>query len=187
MSYITTHEKRQCINRSNIVDRMASNRSLLLVGIGDGGGGPHLSHLEQLDRLKLSKGLPRIHTDIRPDIFFDEISEDFSCRRAKGYPPPPKWVGELYLELHQGSLTSQAHIKKQNRNCECQLRGLDALLVYCWKICASQKLHVDDNWQWLVDATTECRGLWKDLLLNQFHDVLRKYFLIFAFSFKILN
>lgn len=151
---------------------MASNRSLLLFGIGDGGGGPHMSHLAQLHRLKLCKGLPRIHADTTPADFFDKIKKDFYCRGA-GYPPPPRWVGELYLELHQGSLTSQARIKMQNRQCESRLRGVEALCVYCWRL--SFLVQLDEPSRALLQGmTAEITALWKDVLLNQFHDVLRK-------------
>ena len=152
---------------------MASNRSLLLFGIGDGGGGPHISHLEQLSRLTRTKGLPRLNTKTTPDEFFRQIEADFSAR-GKGYPPPPRWVGELYLELHQGSLTSQATIKKQNRMCESRLRGLDALVVYCWRLLLAVQHDWFEQRHWLRDVTVQSRALWKNLLLNQFHDVLRK-------------
>jgi len=154
---------------------MASNRSLLLFGIGDGGGGPHTSHLEQLQRLKQSRGLPRMQTKTSPDEFFGKIEADFSSARGKGYPPPPRWVGELYLELHQGSLTSQADVKRQNRLCEGHLRGVDVLIVYCWRLLleGSRDYLLENGW--LRDVTVQSRALWKELLLNQFHDVLRKY------------
>ena len=47
-----------------------------------------------------------------------------------GAHPPPKWRGELYLQLHQGTLTSQALTKRLNRECENRMRLLEALLVY---------------------------------------------------------
>lgn len=157
---------------------MATNRSLLLFGLGDGGGGPMASHLEQLDRLKRCKGVPRIHSNITPEEFFENISSDFSSCSERGYPPPPVWVGELYLELHQGSLTSQALLKKQNRYCENRLRGVEALCVYCWRIYCMLPpcLSVPDDWNFaqLRSWTLEIEGLWKETLLNQFHDVLRK-------------
>ena len=134
-----------------------------------------MSHLAQLHRLKLCKGLPRIHADTTPEEFFEKIKNDFYGRGA-GYPPPPRWVGELYLELHQGSLTSQARIKMQNRQCESRLRGVEALCVYCWRLYFL--LQIDEpSGARLRDMTTEIRTLWKDTLLNQFHDVLRKLLL----------
>lgn len=59
---------------------MCSNRSLLLFGHGDGGGGPSEAHLQQLQRLQRCSGLPRIHTTTSPEAFFDEVQRDF-------YPP----------------------------------------------------------------------------------------------------
>lgn len=151
---------------------MASNRSLLLFGIGDGGGGPHVSHLEQLDRLQRCRSLPRIDAESTPEQFFDNIKSDFCRDRGQGYPPPAQWVGELYLELHQGSLTSQALVKKQNRQCENELRGVDALLAYCWIVWKTQE--GEENYEWLKTLSVASRAMWKDVLLNQFHDVLRK-------------
>ncbi|NBX33635.1 MAG: hypothetical protein EBR07_13085 [Planctomycetes bacterium] len=37
------------------------------------------------------------------------------------------WDGELYLELHRGTYTSQAWIKEANRRAECMLRLGEAL------------------------------------------------------------
>lgn len=52
---------------------MASNRSILLFGHGDGGGGPAISHLEKLRRLKPCESVSRIHTTATPDDFFHEV------------------------------------------------------------------------------------------------------------------
>ena len=52
---------------------MASNRSLLLFGHGDGGGGPAISHFEKLRRLKPCESVARIHTDSHPNDFFLKV------------------------------------------------------------------------------------------------------------------
>jgi alpha-mannosidase len=83
------------------------------------------------------------------------------------------WVGELYLELHQGTLTSQALIKKQNRLCEVQLCALEALHVLLI-ICGARNWLSEEQMRYCSELRTEVVRLWKDTLLNQFHDVLRK-------------
>ena len=77
----------------------SSNRSMLLFGHGDGGGGPSVSHLEQLSRLKKLKGVPRILTDNSPSAFFEALEKDFFANKPA--VRIPTWSGELYLELHQ--------------------------------------------------------------------------------------
>lgn len=52
---------------------MASNRSILLFGHGDGGGGPAISHFEKLRRLVPCQSVSRIHTTSTPDDFFHEV------------------------------------------------------------------------------------------------------------------
>jgi hypothetical protein len=53
--------------------RKASNRSMLLFGHGDGGGGPAISHLEKLRRLVPCESVARIHMSSTPDDFFKEV------------------------------------------------------------------------------------------------------------------
>jgi alpha-mannosidase len=142
---------------------ISCNQSMLLFGHGDGGGGPHPSHLAHLERYKTSKGLPRIHTDRTPSDFFKGVEQDFKLRDKA--LSTPTWQGELYLELHQGTLTSQATIKKQNRQCEHLMRVVEALFV---KVVLSGRLE-----QSLILETLQAVDkLWKDILLNQFHDVM---------------
>jgi alpha-mannosidase len=66
-----------------------------------------------------------VHLGLSPEIFFDDIVNDSSSTTVK----LNEWVGELYLELHQGTLTSQAKIKMQNRKCENLMRSVELLLV----------------------------------------------------------
>lgn len=90
--------------------------------------------------------------------------------------PHPVWRGELYLELHQGTLTSQAKIKAQNRMCEGLLRALEALHVFC--LFAVKKRWViltEEGNAYLISLSSKILNLWKDTLLNQFHDVIRKF------------
>ena len=63
-----------------------------------------------------TEGLPRVRVEA-PEAFF-------SAAQAE-YPDPPQWYGELYLELHRGTLTSQAAMKRGNRRTEHLLRAAE--------------------------------------------------------------
>ena len=92
--------------------------SLLLFGHGDGGGGPTFEQIERILKFKNIDGIPKI--EIRtPTQFFERISKENL----------PKWKGELYLELHRGTFTSQSETKKYNRKCEFILREIEILLI----------------------------------------------------------
>lgn len=101
---------------------------------------------------------------------FRKISQDI---RAVPYPV---WKGELYLELHQGTFTSQAKIKAQNRACEMLLRGLEALHALCLLGIQKDLLSLtEEGLLYVVSLSGKIVSLWKDTLLNQFHDVIRKF------------
>ncbi len=124
------------------------NTALLIYGAGDGGGGPRESHLEMLQREQNLDGLPRIRlgSAIR---FFDALRQK---------PIAHVHTGELYLETHQGTLTTQADNKRDNRRMERLLHNAEA-------ICAAFQP---------ADAYPAGRleALWKETLLYQFHDIL---------------
>ena len=122
--------------------------SLFSFGWGDGGGGPSEDMLENYDRLKEFPALPRLRP-ARVDEIFERFPKDGL----------PKWVGELYLELHRGTLTSQALVKKLNREAEHRLLEAEAFATMS-ALRGAEYPH------------TELRELWKALLLNQFHDIL---------------
>ncbi|MBO5915226.1 MAG: alpha-mannosidase, partial [Clostridia bacterium] len=66
-SFIITEEKFR--------EREIDNRSMLLYGIGDGGGGPGMEHLERLEREYDLIGLPKVKQGFAID-FFREIEAD---------------------------------------------------------------------------------------------------------------
>lgn len=140
----------------NLQDKGRVNTSAFLYGFGDGGGGPTQDMLERARRLKDVDGCPKV-MHMTPDSFFKRIESDRSnlCR----------WVGELYLELHNGTYTSQANTKLQNRECEFLLRETEFILAVA---AVTKKLNterVKQHQRNIVDA-------WKKVLLNQFHDVI---------------
>ncbi|KAF2345596.1 Glycoside hydrolase family 38 central domain, partial [Trinorchestia longiramus] len=75
-----------------------------------------------------------------------------------------QWTGELYLELHNGTYTSQAAMKRLCRYTEFRLRDTE------WLLCAATAGGQGDDL--LLSSITSLDGAWKKLLLNQFHDVV---------------
>lgn len=126
---------------------------LYLMGYGDGGGGPSVEQLETARRLADMPGMPQVRYDSARS-YFDRLNQ-----RLADEPRLPTWVGELYLEYHRGTYTSQSRIKQSNRRAEQLLHDaefLDAWATYSGS--ASQRARINDAWR-LV-------------LLNQFHDIL---------------
>ncbi len=121
------------------------NTALLVYGSGDGGGGPGEIHLELLDREHDLRGLPRVEFSTADQFF----------RRLEKLDIEHTHVGELYLETHQGTYTTQASIKKYNRLIERKLHNAEALAA----------MTGDDSRRVLEQH-------WRDVLLIQFHDIL---------------
>ncbi|XP_069758353.1 alpha-mannosidase 2C1 [Narcine bancroftii] len=136
----------------NNKDKGRVNHSAFLFGFGDGGGGPTQDMLDRLQRMQNTDGLPRVQLST-PETFFSMLEADTTMLCT--------WVGELFLELHNGSYTSQAKIKKGNRKCECILRGIE--------IVSSLATVQRNSFQY---PSAQLQQLWRLLLLNQFHDVL---------------
>jgi len=126
------------------------DRRLLAYGFGDGGGGPMAEMIEVARRVGDLEGCPRTrHTAV----------SEFMCGIRDELTGLPEWVGELYLELHRGTLTSVAAIKRGNRLCEIAMREAEFL-------CALAALRGADY------PHARLLELWKTLLINQFHDIL---------------
>ncbi|MGA6157556.1 alpha-mannosidase [Stenotrophomonas sp. NPDC087984] len=132
-------------------EKGAGTRSLAPFGFGDGGGGPTREMLEKARRLADLEGSPRVSVQ-SPSNFFREAREE--------YPDAPVWRGELYLETHRGTYTSQARTKRGNRRGEALLREAEL-----WAATAAVRTGEPYPYETL-DA------LWKQVLLHQFHDIL---------------
>mmetsp|Transcript_21415 Transcript_21415/g.87470 ORF Transcript_21415/g.87470 Transcript_21415/m.87470 type:complete len:830 (+) Transcript_21415:1057-3546(+) len=135
------------------------NAAMMLFGHGDGGGGPSTAMIESLRIMRNNvPGLPEVVVD-NAERFFEHA--------AGRYSELPRWVGELYFELHRGTYTSQAMIKKGNRKAELSLRKADLVIGIFASVRDSASEH---------GVITEFSDLlsycWKLLLLHQFHDTL---------------
>ena len=144
-----------CCTPSEFMDFELKNKdadrvdhALCLFGIGDGGGGPGRTHIERALRATSMEDLPRVNMEFARD-FFKKAKE--SARDLH------TWEGELYLELHRGTYTTQALMKKMNRKIELSLREAEAL----WSGLHPSKYPAE-----------ELDRLWKATLLNQFHDII---------------
>ncbi|MFF3935833.1 alpha-mannosidase [Streptomyces phaeofaciens] len=136
----------------NYSEKGAGTRSLAPFGWGDGGGGPTREIMERARRLADLEGSPKVVVE-HPDTFFAKAREE--------YPDAPVWVGELYLELHRATYTSQARTKQGNRRSEHRLREAEL-----WATTAA--LHAP-GYGYPYDKLDR---LWKTVLLHQFHDIL---------------
>jgi alpha-mannosidase len=134
-------------NARDYKDHAHSRRSLLVFGHGDGGGGPTRSMLETLRRAHDLQGLPRTEI-VKPEQFFDALEAEPGER--------PVVVGELYLEYHRGTYTTQGRTKRGNRQAELALHDAEFL-------CAAAGGEYPRE---------ELTRLWQLLLLQQFHDIL---------------
>lgn len=127
-----------------------ANTSLVPFGYGDGGGGPNREMLAAAARLRSLEGSPTV-TLSTPRRFFETAEAE--------YPDPPVWTGEMYLEFHRGTYTSQARTKRGNRRSEHALREAEF-----WATAAALRGAAYPH--------DELDALWEIVLLQQFHDIL---------------
>ena len=144
-------------SEQGFLDKGVSDECLLLFGIGDGGGGPGEEHLERLKREKDLNGLVPVTQGPAQD-FFDRIEKDADLYKT--------WHGELYLEFHQGTYTSQGRNKRFNRKLELALRELEFASVLGMLENKNSDITEEIYPVKLLDTT------WKEMLLYQFHDIL---------------
>lgn len=136
-----------------------NNRVIDTFGFGDGGGGPTKDMLEQQRRL--AKGIPympKTKIEFAGD-FLNQVEKNF-MENAQNLRKLPKWVGELYLELHRGTYTSIAKNKRNNRKSELGYQKAETL-------CIADKLLLGGQY-----PQTEINRAWENILLNQFHDII---------------
>ena len=141
-----------CVKRAveGFPEKDILDRGLILFGAGDGGGGPGEAHLELVSRQADLAGFPHLGFGKAVD-FFDELKIQA--------PRLPTWEGELYLEKHQGTYTTQGRNKKANRRTETLLHEVECLSAAAWLRGAAYPKGALER-------------IWKELLLYQFHDII---------------
>ncbi|MDR2742551.1 MAG: glycosyl hydrolase-related protein, partial [Treponema sp.] len=121
------------------------------VGEGDGGGGTLRADLEMARRFGNLEGAPKAawkKVSAALDRIFAEPGE------------LPEWRGELYLELHRGTYTTQARTKRNNRRLEFALRNTEFLSTL-----AALEGGAEYPRELLLAS-------WKKVLTYQFHDII---------------
>jgi alpha-mannosidase len=163
-------------SEENFQETDRATRALIPYGYGDGGGGPTDEQLEILKRWENFEGLPTVETSTVME-FFDKCKEDAI--------DPPVWRGELYLELHRGTLTSQAKNKYWNRKGELLLRDAEFLQTIASIVNPGELIESDPAIERAIydvpafidqkknsPTAVALDRAWKLLLLNQFHDII---------------
>ncbi|AFY46078.1 alpha-mannosidase [Nostoc sp. PCC 7524] len=152
--------------------------SLWLPGVGDHGGGPTRDMLETARRWQNSPFFRDLEF-ITAEKYLQEI--EAAERRDRGdkvdffpvsnapIPNPqspvpshffPIWNDELYLEFHRGCYTTHADQKRWNRSSENLLYQAELFATLANMICG------------LTYPKAEIETAWKQVLFNQFHDIL---------------
>lgn len=127
------------------------DESLFSIGFGDGGGGPTE---EMIERGRLLKAFPVI-----PELRFGVV-EEFFDRARKNVPQEglPVWVGEMHLELHRGTLTTQSRVKFLHRRSERDLVAAEVLAAVNALAGGREPQSLEHEW--------------RIVLRNEFHDIL---------------
>ena len=126
---------------------------LMAYGFGDGGGGPTREMLENIEVMKNFPSLPQVkQSSVKK--FFETIEPLTESKMM------PVWNGELYLEYHRGTYTTQARNKRANRKSEFLLHNAEFISAYAALI---------TNYQYPL---TEFQNAWRTICLNQFHDII---------------
>lgn len=138
-------------------DKELTDEMLISYGYGDGGGGVNRDMLELRRRIDKMPGLPTLETGKASD-YFKGLQEKVANTDQYVHT----WDGELYLEYHRGTYTSQAYNKKMNRFLENYYRKVEWLTA----LEALDKGHIEEAKQ---DTLTDG---WKIILTHQFHDII---------------
>jgi len=126
---------------------------LMSYGYGDGGGGPTREMLENIREMADFPGTPHVKQGSVAD-FFHKLEVEHGDRL-------PTWNGELYLEIHRGTYTTQSRNKRANRKSEFLLHDAEFL--------ASMALLLDPSYRY---PASDFHQAWELICLNQFHDII---------------
>ncbi len=136
----------------NYQDKESYPESLLLFGWGDGGGGPTENMLQRIGQLGDFPAMPALRY-VNVSEWFSEILKCVSETTTL-----PVWVGEIYLEYHRGTLTTQGRTKFLHRRAERALISAETLGSMAAMLGAPIAPSIEDHW--------------RVLLRNEFHDIL---------------
>ena len=124
---------------------------LYAYGYGDGGGGVTWEMVETMKHMNKVPYVPKLVKGTEEEY----LSELQACRDDM-----PTWKGELYVEAHRGTYTTNLKMKKYMADAESVLRSAEI-----WNL-LTERLGLREY------PKEKLEGLWKRVLLHQFHDVL---------------
>jgi alpha-mannosidase len=138
---------------TNFQQKELRQELLMIYGYGDGGGGPTAEMLENIREMSSFPGAPKVRQGSAGD-FFTNLEADTGGEL-------PTWNGELYLELHRGTYTTQGRNKRANRKSEFKLHDAEFVAVLA--------ALMNPSFEYPASDLTEA---WKLVCLNQFHDII---------------
>lgn len=166
---------------SNFAEKGIASSSIVPFGWGDGGGGPTREMLAAAHRMEDLEGVATVELG-SPNTFFERAEAELGWAAGPTGAGPggptgagpggvgaarptrlggaPVWSGEMYLEFHRGTYTSQLRTKQGNRRSEHLLREAEL-----WAASAA----VGRGEDYPYETLKEC---WRTVLRNQFHDIL---------------
>ena len=125
------------------------NELMCFYGVGNHGGGPTKENIESIRRMKADHGFPKLIFST-PDRFFSAIL-------AKGLPIPT--VHDDLQHHASGCYAAHSAMKRWNRRAE-------NLLI------TAEKYAAIASWVTGQSYPTDFARAWKNVLFNQFHDIL---------------
>ena len=143
-------------------ERRRTRHVLQTYGYGDGGGGVTAEQVDATRVLADAPGLPAS----RPT----SVAAFFRALRRDG-ARLPAWRDELYLELHRGTYTTHAWLKRANRRAEASLYTTELLCALAG-VTGAPGARTDRAARKQEKDRFDLDSLWKRLLLNQFHDIV---------------
>jgi alpha-mannosidase len=133
-------------------DPKQHSEMLHLYGVGDHGGGPTRTMLDNAERwMKPDVVFPNLRLTTAKS-FFDDLEPKLPTMKV------PTWHDELYFEYHRGVMTTQAETKRQ-------IRTTEEVLLNAEKFAALATLYGRKY------PTEDFDRGWKDLLFDDFHDI----------------
>ncbi|MBE2240473.1 MAG: alpha-mannosidase [Caldilineaceae bacterium] len=137
---------------TNFQQKEMQHTLLMAFGYGDGGGGPTREMLENIREMNNFPGLPKMRNG--------SAKEFYRTLEAEAGAQLPTWNGELYLELHRGTYTTQSRNKRANRKSEFLLHDAEFLATLA---------HLGGDY---IYPQTVLNKAWELVCLNQFHDII---------------
>ncbi len=139
---------------NQIINKDVQDSLLRPIGEGDGGGGTTLDDLELIKRQKNLQGLPKNSWQTMSKSL-DKIFKNLV----------PEYDGELYLELHRGTYSTQAKTKKYHRQLDKKLHNVEYLVSL---------FHINNqiSYEQIKMYKEHLDYCWRLFCINQFHDIL---------------